>query len=179
MHLTHVVARVPTRGSRHVTAVGRVVLLVSRRVVMLHHVAIGHVSVRHLVHVTSYHLLDSGGSSCGPRRVRPRQQRAGAKRVLVFLEQRLRLAARPVLVIGVLLHVHCPQPLGLVDKGPLLRLTQKLPLGPQPFRDLRVMHLRVLLSHLASLTARPHHEGVHRPLDAVNILVLTVAVVVV
>ncbi|XP_072792760.1 uncharacterized protein [Taeniopygia guttata] len=87
---------------------------------------------------------------------------------LVLLEQRLGLPPRPVLVVGVLLHVHGPQPLGLVDEGPLLRLGQQLPLSAQALADLRVVHLGVLLGHLSSLRPRPHHEGVHRPLDVIH-----------
>ena len=90
----------------------------------------------------------------------------GVVRELVLLQaQRLGLAPRPVLVVRVLLHVQGPEPLGLVDEGPLLRLAQQLPLGAQPLGDLRVVHLGVLLRHLAALAAGPHHEGVHGSLD--------------
>ncbi|KAE8752749.1 hypothetical protein FOCC_FOCC000490 [Frankliniella occidentalis] len=92
---------------------------------------------------------------------------------------RLGLPARPVLVVGVLLHVHGAQPLGLVDEGPLVRLGQQLPLGAQPLGDLRVVHLGVVLRHLAPLPPRPHHEGVHGPLDSVHVLVGLGGVVVV
>ncbi len=42
-------------------------------------------------------------------------------------------------------HVLGPNPLGLVDKGPLFRLREQLPLGAEPLGDLRVVHLGVLL----------------------------------
>lgn len=87
---------------------------------------------------------------------------------LVLLEQRLGLAPRPVLVVGVLLHVHGSQALRLVDERPLLRLGEQLPLGAQALADLRVVHLGVLLGHLAPLSPRPHHEGIHGPLDVVH-----------
>ena len=70
------------------------------------------------------------------------------------------------------LHVESPQPLGLVDEGTLLRLTQRLPLRAQPLRDLRVVHLRVLLRHLAPLASRPHHERVHGALHAVRVVLV-------
>ena len=72
MHLPHVVSRVPACCRRHVAAVGWVVLLVCWRVVVLHDVAIWHVAVRHLVHVTPHHLLHSRGCGGRPRGVRPR-----------------------------------------------------------------------------------------------------------
>jgi len=62
-----------------------------------------------------------------------------------------------------------PQSLRLVDERALLALAQQLPLGAESLRDLRVVHLRILLCHFATLTTRPHHEGVHRPL---NVLVM-------
>lgn len=95
---------------------------------------------------------------------------------LVLFEQRLGLAPRPVLVVGMLLHVHGSQALRLVDERPLLRLGEQLPLGAQALADLRVVHLRVLLGHLPPLSPRPHHEGVHGPLDVVHRLGHAVAV---
>ena len=56
-------------------------------------------------------------------------------------------------------------PLGLVDERSLVRLGEQLPLGAEPLRDLRVVHLRVVLRYLAPLHTRPHHERVHRTLD--------------
>lgn len=64
--------------------------------------------------------------------------------------------------------VHAP--FRLVDERALLGLRQQLPLGAEPFRDLRVVHLGVLLGHFPTLTTRPDHEGVHRPLHAVGVL---------
>ena len=37
-----------------------------------------------------------------------------------------------VLVVGMVLHVQCAKPLGLVDEGPLLTLGQQLPVSSQP-----------------------------------------------
>ena len=76
------------------------------------------------------------------------------------------LAARPVLVVRVVLHVRGAQSLRLVDVRPLVELRQALPFGAEPLRDLRVVHLRVVEGDAAPLAARPHHERVHRALDA-------------
>jgi len=57
----------------------------------------------------------------------------------------LELAARPVLVVGVVEHVLCAQSLRLVDELPLLDVAQQFPRGAEPLRNLRVVHLRVLL----------------------------------
>ena len=65
-----------------------------------------------------------------------------------------------------------PQPLGLVDERPLLALRKRLPLGAQALRDLRVVHLWVLLRHLPPLPARPNHEGVHGPLHPVGVVLV-------
>ncbi|GMT31602.1 hypothetical protein PFISCL1PPCAC_22899, partial [Pristionchus fissidentatus] len=78
----------------------------------------------------------------------------------------LRLSARAVLVVGMLLHVDLSQSLGLVDEGSLVVLAQLLPLRAQPAKYLRVVHLGVLLCHLPALAAAPHHKSVHRTLDA-------------
>ena len=61
-----------------------------------------------------------------------------------------------------------PDPLGLVDERPLVRLGEELPLGAEPLRDLGVVHLRVVLRYLAPLHTRPHHERVHRTLDVLE-----------
>ena len=87
--------------------------------------------------------------------------------VLVLLHGDRLLPSGAILVVGVLLHVDGPQPLRLVDEGSFLGLCQQFPLDAQSFRDLRVVHLRVLLRHLAPLTPRPDHEGVHRTLHLV------------
>ena len=71
----------------------------------------------------------------------------------------------PVLVVRVVGHVLGADPLGLVDERSLVRLGEQLPLGAEPLRDLRVVHLRVVLRYLAPLHPRPHHERVHRTLD--------------
>uniref|UniRef100_A0A182J686 Uncharacterized protein n=1 Tax=Anopheles atroparvus TaxID=41427 RepID=A0A182J686_ANOAO len=108
-----------------------------------------------------------------------RERIGGAERTLAALLHRterpetpggagqrvLGLPARPILVVRMFLHVRRPQPLRLVDERALLGLGQQLPLRAEPLRDLRVVHLRVVLGDLAALQPRPHHERVHRPLD--------------
>lgn len=74
------------------------------------------------------------------------------------------LAPRPVLVVRVVTQMPGPQPLGLLHEGPLLVLAQQLPLRAQALGDLRVVHLWILLRHLAALSGAPHHERVHGPL---------------
>ncbi|TRY92637.1 hypothetical protein DNTS_007693, partial [Danionella cerebrum] len=114
-------------------------------------------------------LADTRCSHCQPHAAsatRSREQ-APRQRVLVLLEQGLGLPPGPVLVIRVLLHVHGAQPFRLVDEGSLFRLGHEFPLRSQALADLRIVHLRVLLSHFPTLTPRPHHEGVHGSLDAV------------
>ena len=76
---------------------------------------------------------DGGGWGLGQVQVRGRR-RGG-----------LELAARPVLVVRVVEHVLCAQSLRLVDELPLLDVAQQFPRGAEPLRDLRVVHLRVLL----------------------------------
>lgn len=61
------------------------------------------------------------------------------------------------------------QPLGLVNIGPLVVVTEQLPLGTETLANLRIVHLRVLLGHLAPPIARPHHESVHGPLNSLQI----------
>jgi len=94
-------------------------------------------------------------------------QQVARQRVFVLLQQGLGLPPGPVFVIRVLLHVHGPQPLGLVDEGPLLGIAQQLPIGPEALADLRVVHLGILLGQLPPLAPGPHHEGVHGALHPV------------
>lgn len=63
-----------------------------------------------------------------------------------------------------------PESLSFLDEGLLLVLGQHLPVHPQTFTDLRVVHLGVLLGHLPPLAPRPDHEGVHRALDPLRLL---------
>lgn len=77
----------------------------------------------------------------------------------------LGLAPGPVLVVRVVAQVPGSEPLSLLHEGPLLILAQQLPLRAQALGDLRVVHLRVLLRHLAALGGAPHHERVHGPFD--------------
>jgi len=95
------------------------------------------------------------------------------ERGVAILLEGLGLPPRPVLVLGVVLHVPGTDPLGLVDERPLVHLRQHLPLGAKPLRDFGVVHLRVFLRHLSTLNSRPNHEGVHRPLDVVTTLTWT------
>uniref|UniRef100_A0AAG5DP80 Uncharacterized protein n=1 Tax=Anopheles atroparvus TaxID=41427 RepID=A0AAG5DP80_ANOAO len=94
-----------------------------------------------------------------------RERIGGAERTLAALLHRterpetpggagqrvLGLPARPILVVRMFLHVRRPQPLRLVDERALLGLGQQLPLRAEPLRDLRVVHLRVVLGDLAAL----------------------------
>ena len=101
----------PQPGGGHLRRGHGGVLLVGVRVVRVshHRVAVGHVAVHvHRVHVPA-HLLHLAGRHAG-------------QGVLVLLHQRLGLAARPVFVIRMFLHMDGAQPLGFVDEGPLLRL---------------------------------------------------------
>lgn len=61
-----------------------------------------------------------------------------------------------------------PQSLRLIDERPLLSLGQQLPFGAQSLRDLRIMHLRIVLGHFAALSTRPHHERIHGPFDVLG-----------
>uniref|UniRef100_A0A2S2Q1P0 Uncharacterized protein n=1 Tax=Sipha flava TaxID=143950 RepID=A0A2S2Q1P0_9HEMI len=78
--------------------------------------------------------------------------------------------ARPVLVVRVLLHVVHPEPFRLVHERFALGQVQQLPERAQSFRDLRVVHVRVLFAYLASLHLRPYHERVHRPFNVIRIV---------
>lgn len=103
---------------------------------------------------------------------RCQQAAAGQRRILssrvVLLHRWLALAPGLVLVVGVLLHVRRAQPLGLVDERPFLGVGKQFPLGTQTLADLGVVHLWVLLGHLAPLSSRPHHKRVHGPLYFVH-----------
>ncbi len=79
---------------------------------------------------------------------------------------------KPVLVIRVLLHVQGPQSFRLVNERSLLLLRQGFPFRSESFRDLRVVHLRVLLRHLATLAPGPNHERVHRTFDSVRVILV-------
>ena len=71
-----------------------------------------------------------------------------------------------------LLHVEGAEPLGLVYEGSLLGLGQQLPLAAQPLADLAVVHLRVLLRHLAALAPGPHHERVHGSFHSIGVFTI-------
>lgn len=64
--------------------------------------------------------------------------------------------------------MQCSESLRLVDKRPLLRVGEQLPLGAETLTDFRVVHLWVLLCHLSALGSRPDHEGVHRAFHVVQ-----------
>lgn len=74
------------------------------------------------------------------------------------------LTPRSVFVVGVVAEVAGTKTLSLLHEGSLLFIAQQLPLSAQALGDLRVVHLGVLLRHLAALNRAPHHEGVHGPL---------------
>ena len=95
-----------------------------------------------------------------------------SRRILVFLQEGLCLASRSVLVVGMFLHVDGPESFGFVDERPLFRFGKQFPLGASPFADFAIVHLWILLCHLTPLTPRPDHEGIHRPLDPVQVVVL-------
>ena len=60
-----------------------------------------------------------------------------------------------------------PQPLGLINERPLVKIWEQFPVGSESFWDFRVVHLWVLLGHLPPLSAGPHHESIHGSLDMV------------
>lgn len=62
-----------------------------------------------------------------------------------------------------------PQPLCLINERSLLGFTQQFPLRSQPLWNFRIMHLRVFLCHLPSLTPWPHHESIHGSLDMLRL----------
>jgi len=64
----------------------------------------------------------------------------------------LRFAARPVLVVRMFLQMVGAQSLCLVDKRSLLCLSQQLPLDAESLRNLRVVHLGVVVRHATSLS---------------------------
>lgn len=186
--MAHIVPRVAGRRSgrcrcraAHVAPVRDVLLVGSRWIV--HHVSVRHVTVGHLVYVArQLGLLGPTVTADLPliHTQHPTNARhSSTEGEFVLLEQRFCLAPRPVFVIGVLLHVHGAQSFRLVYERALLRFAQQLPLGPQTFRYLRVVHLGVLLGHLSPLPAGPHHERVHRPFHAIDVVVLAGVVVVV
>ena len=72
-----------------------------------------------------------------------------------------------VLVVGVLLLMEHPQPLGLLDVGLPVDLREQLPPPAELLGDLGVVLVGVDGDDLAPLQLRPDHEGVHRPLDVV------------
>jgi len=69
-----------------------------------------------------------------------------------FSQDALRFTSRPIFVVGMLQQVVGTQPLCLINERSLLRLSQHLPLGAQPLGYLRVVHLGIVLRHLAALS---------------------------
>ena len=63
-----------------------------------------------------------------------------------------------------------PQSLRLINEGPLVGVSEELPVRPEPLGDLGVVHLGVLLRDLPTLDPGPDHESVHRPLDVLLLL---------
>ena len=65
-----------------------------------------------------------------------------------------------------------PQPLGLVDEGLALLLGECPPLAAKVLGDLGVVSVGVPLDDLPPLQLGPDHEGVHRPLHVVLLVLL-------
>lgn len=86
----------------------------------------------------------------------------------VISQESFGLTTRSILVVGVFLHVQGSQTLGLVDERSFLLFAQLLPLRAETFAYLGVVHFRIVLGHLATLSARPHHERIHRPLHMIR-----------
>ena len=74
----------------------------------------------------------------------------------------------PVLVVRELCHVQLPKPLGLLNEGISLWLTESSPSLAQQFGDLGVVAVGSVLYDLVSLYLTPHHEGVHGSLHVVD-----------
>uniref|UniRef100_A0A1I8FA97 Innexin n=1 Tax=Macrostomum lignano TaxID=282301 RepID=A0A1I8FA97_9PLAT len=72
----------------------------------------------------------------------------------------------PVLVARMRPHMILPQPPGLINKGPLIRVGHAAPLQSQLLADLGVVQPRIRSGKKAALTAAPHHEGIHGSLDS-------------
>lgn len=146
-----------------------------------HHVTVGHVSVGHLIYVTrQLRLLRSSTGTHLPliHAEHSADSTNSAELELVFLYERLCLAARPILVIGMLLHMNSTQPLRFVDKRTLFPFAEKFPFGTKAFRYFRIVHFGVFLSHFTSLPTRPYHESIHRPLYAIHVIILGVGRIV-
>ena len=80
------------------------------------------------------------------------------------------LLARPVLVVGVFLHVQLAQSFSLLDVGWSFVFWQRLPAFAQPFWDLGIMHVRLNLANLTPLNLWPYHERIHRSFDVVRVI---------
>ena len=78
---------------------------------------------------------------------------------------RFRFPSGSIFILRMLHHVIVPESFRFVDERFLFRLRHRLPLDSQTFRDLGVVHLRVLLGHLLPLSPRPDHERVHWSLN--------------
>ena len=83
-----------------------------------------------------------------------------------------RLFSWSVFVVGVLLHVQQSQPLGLLDKGLLLLVSELLPAPPQSLGDLGVVDVGLELDDLFTLDVGEYHERVHRALDVIGRMLL-------
>lgn len=162
-------------GATHVTAICDVLLIRCR---IRHHVTVGHVSIGHLIYITRQLRLlwSSAGAylSLIHSEHSADSSNCSAELELVFLYERLCLAARPILVIRMLLHMNSAQPFRLIDKRTLFSFTKKFPFSTKAFRYFRIVHFRIFLSHLASLPTRPYHEGIHRPLYTIHVIILSV-----
>ena len=98
------------------------------------------VALRHrMQHPLTIKLMMLSGDDAGQRR---RHDAVGSNRkrstivVVVVTQLERLLTSRPVLVVGVVLHVDAAQALRFVDERALLRLRQALPVGAESLRDL-------------------------------------------
>ena len=90
------------------------------------------------------------GGQVGVRR-RPSEKSGNGEGVAVLAGEWFELASRAVLVVGMFLHVLGAQSFRLVDERSLVFIGQQLPVDAESLGDLRIVHLRILLRHLATL----------------------------
>ena len=62
-----------------------------------------------------------------------------------------------------------PQSLGLVDEGSLVLLRQQLPLTSKSFRNFRIVHFWIFLSHFPPLSSGPNHESIHWSFHSIGV----------
>ena len=86
----------------------------------------------------------------------------------VFSRTSFGLFPRTIFVIGIFLQMQKPQPLCLFDIRLPLFLRQHFPSSAEALGDLGIVHVWRHLNDLPPLDLRPHHEGIHGPLDMVG-----------